>query len=364
MKILLTTGIYPPQIGGPATYVPQLSKDLESLGHHITIVTLGEKYSKTFSGTTKIIKVGQSYSVLTRMMMTTAIVAIESLRADRVFSNGLFLETAASICISRKRKGSVVKIVGDPVWERARNQGKTVTSFKYFLQKKLTKKDKALRKIYSIAWARFEYRTAPSEELCGFIRDAVPSGKTIYIPNGVDVPEAICNKRDVDVICVSRLVNWKNVDLAIKAAANLGLSLIVIGDGPERLALEGLAADLDSNVRFLGQLPNEEVSEWLSRSKYFLLLSDYEGLSFALLEAMARSVLPVVSSNEGNLSVVTTGYNGVVIDADEDAIIKTIANLERNPDLVSTMSAAARQHIFSIFNGKIQRSKIIGLMVN
>ena len=116
MRILLSSGIFPPQIGGPATYVPQLSKDLESQGHEVTIITLGDKDDVCFIGKVKAIKISRNSFLIIRMIRTTFKLLKELLRSDAVFSNGLFLETACAISIAHKRKRSVVKVVGDPVW--------------------------------------------------------------------------------------------------------------------------------------------------------------------------------------------------------------------------------------------------------
>jgi glycosyltransferase involved in cell wall biosynthesis len=363
VRILLSSGIFPPQIGGPATYVPQLSKDLEGQGHEVTVVTLGEKDEEAFIGNIKVIKIGRNSFLIMRMIRTTLRLFKESLRSDAVFSNGLFIETACAITFARKRKRSVVKIVGDPVWERARNNGQTSLHLSDFLASSLNSGDRVTRRIYNIAWSAFEFRTAPSEELCNFINAQIHKNDARYIPNGVDIPIESKIEREIDIACVSRLVNWKNVDLVIRAAGESNLSLLIIGDGPEQKKLEDLANKLKVRANFQGQLPPEMVSAWLERSKYFLLLSDYEGLSFALLEAMARGVVPVVSANEGNLSVIESGKNGMVSSISLKEVVECMTYLENNPEVVTSMSLAAVEDVRIKFNGEIQRRKVIDLML-
>ena len=363
MRILLSSGIFPPQIGGPATYVPQLSKDLESQGHEVTVVTLGEKDKEAFIGNVKVIMIGRNSFVIVRMLRTTFRLIQEALKSDAVFSNGLFIETACAILIARKRKRSVVKVVGDPVWERARNNGHTLLDLGGFLAGSPNFGDVVMRKIYNFAWSTFEFRTAPSKELCDFIDSQIRKNNTRYIPNGVDIPIESKFDREIDIVCVSRLVNWKNVDLVIRAASELNLSLLIIGEGPEQKKLEDLANQLQVSVNFQGQLPPEMVSSWLERSKYFLLLSDYEGLSFALLEAMARGVVPVVSTNEGNLSVIESGKNGMVSSINLKEVVRCITYLEQNPDIARAMSKAATEDVRNKFNGDIQRRKVIDLIL-
>ena len=363
MRILLSTGIFPPQIGGPATYVPQLSKDLQDKGFEVTIITLGDRDEVGLIGKAKVIRVSRNSSLLLRMIKTFLKLFKESLRSEAIFSNGLFLETALAIFMARKRKRSIVKIVGDPVWERARNNGETTLDFNEFLASRSKLSKIFVRKIYNIAWSVFEFRTAPSKELCNFINSQIPKKDTKFIPNGVDILPGSNLDRDIDIVCVSRLVNWKNVDLVIRAASELNLSLVIIGDGPERKKLEEIAQKLRVRANFQGQIRSDLVPAWLERSKYFLLLSDYEGLSFALLEAMARGVVPVVSANEGNISVVESGKNGIVSGISLNDVVDSITYLQNNPEIAKSMSIAAIQHVNLNFNGKIQRSKVIDLMI-
>jgi len=363
MKILITSGIFPPDIGGPATYIPQLSSDLVSRGHDVVVVTLGEIDSRESINGYSVIKVGRNRNLLSRMLKTLLITYSELRKSDAVFSNGLFLETGIALTLSFKNRVSVAKIVGDPLWERARNRDKSALPFNEFLQMKSSKSDSLLRFAYNNAWSKFTYRIAPSVELCEFIQDQLPSKSVKYIPNGIDIPQIPTSHRDNDLICVSRLVSWKNIDLAIRAASHLGVSLVVIGDGPERNNLEGLAKSLKADAFFLGQLRSEDVAFWLNRSKYFLLLSDYEGLSFALLEAMSRGLVPIVSKNQGNISVVKPDINGLVVDIDLADVVKAISTLIGGDKFSQNLSCSAQQHVKNNFDGSIQRDKAIHLLV-
>jgi glycosyltransferase involved in cell wall biosynthesis len=90
----------------------------------------------------------------------------------------------------------------------------------------------------------------------------------------------------------------------------------LIGDGSERAALEEefRKSGLWGDVKFRGWLASAEVKRRLSELDVFLLLSDYEGLPVALLEAMAHAVVPVVTEIEsGNVEVVRDGESGFVV---------------------------------------------------
>jgi glycosyltransferase involved in cell wall biosynthesis len=97
---------------------------------------------------------------------------------------------------------------------------------------------------------------------------------------------------------------------------NVRFQLEIIGDGPDRSELERQlkAAGLAEHLEFTGWLSPEKVKAKLRGLDVFLLLSDYEGLPVALLEAMAHGVVPVVTRIEsGNTQLVRDGENGFVL---------------------------------------------------
>ena len=102
----------------------------------------------------------------------------------------------------------------------------------------------------------------------------------------------------------------------------------MVGDGPERENLEQLSRDLNADVKFLGELDNSEVISVLDKAEIYALISDYEGLSFSLLEAMMAGKPIVVSSNQGNLDVIENSQTGLVVP---------IRNLQKTKDAITKM---------------------------
>jgi len=121
-----------------------------------------------------------------------------------------------------------------------------------------------------------------------------------------------------DLVFVGRLAPIKRVDLFLQTVRQMrermpGVSATVVGDGPLREPLERLASDLGiaANVRFVGRQANVET--WLRQARLFLLTSDSEGLSLALIEAMLCG-LPAVVSRVGDLGdLVEDGRNGYLV---------------------------------------------------
>ncbi|HEY0777464.1 MAG TPA: glycosyltransferase [Gemmatirosa sp.] len=131
------------------------------------------------------------------------------------------------------------------------------------------------------------------------------------IPAPVDLSRyAPGSTNDEYYLIVSRLNPYKRVDLAVDAFNALGWPLVIIGDGPDRPALEARARP---NVRFLGRLPDHEVAEHYARCRAVIFAGE-EDFGIVPLEANA-SGRPVVAYRAGGvLDTVVEGRTGVFFD--------------------------------------------------
>lgn len=139
------------------------------------------------------------------------------------------------------------------------------------------------------------------------------------------------------LVLVARLTAQKRVDLALLALSllkNRELRLTVVGDGPERPALEALTARLGiaSRVGFLGAVPPERVAEILGGADVAIFPAQNEGFGLAAAEALMAGV-PVVACEDGGgvLSVVSSSGAGRVVAPDPGAIGAAIESLMRDP---------------------------------
>jgi len=107
-----------------------------------------------------------------------------------------------------------------------------------------------------------------------------------------EVRAAIAEKRALGrvAVCVARLVPSKRVDAAIAHASRAGMTLVVVGDGPERARLEALASSLRARVQFVGRVKREEALAWIGAAETVLHASKTEGASTVLREAEALGV--------------------------------------------------------------------------
>jgi glycosyltransferase involved in cell wall biosynthesis len=126
------------------------------------------------------------------------------------------------------------------------------------------------------------------------------------------------------LLAVCRLEPQKGLDTGVRALALLrrrhaDLRLVVLGEGPERPALDGLARRLDVPVHLLGRVP--DVAAWLRRATVLVHPVRWEGFGLAVLEAMLAG-LPVVASRVSSLpELVRDGETGVLVPPDDPAAL-------------------------------------------
>ena len=189
----------------------------------------------------------------------------------------------------------------------------------------------------------------------------VSAGRATQIPYGVrslpaqQAQESFARVPNADtglgIVYVGRLVTEQKriLDFALLASELLKrevrFQLHMIGEGSERRVFEAelRKRQLQGHVRVWGWLAPDEVMRRLPELDAFVLMSEYEGLSVALLEAMANAVVPVVTEIEsGNVEVVKDGRNGFVVPVgDIQLFADRLEELGRKPELLRVMKKAA-----------------------
>lgn len=173
-----------------------------------------------------------------------------------------------------------------------------------------------------------------------------------YIPNGIDLgrfarAEASMLPGEGPVIgCVAALRVEKNLHRLIRAfhlvARDMPARLVIVGDGPERGALEQLVASLDitTQVRFAGHVP--EPAPLYRAFDVFALTSDTEQMPMTVLEAMAAA-LPVAATDVGDIKEMLAPENrAFIVPRDERALADAFLALLRQPEVRRSVGAANR----------------------
>lgn len=178
------------------------------------------------------------------------------------------------------------------------------------------------------------------------------------VPMGVDladIPRETLERRPVPgrVLFVGRLADKKGVDDLIDAVlAAPEMELHVVGDGPERSALERRAATAGGRIQFLGQLPRHDVFVEMQQAALIALPSktgadgDEDGVPVVLAEAMAIGV-PLVVSDAGGLSEhVADGVTGWVVRAGSvDDLGRVLRSALADPQQATRRAEQARRHL-------------------
>ena len=324
MNILITVGIFPPDIGGPASFVPKISDFLIENGHSVKIICLSEAGNIHTEDNLDVVRIKRSNNLPIRWIKTIYQIVKNGRRSDLIFVNGLGVESAIANLILKKQL--IRKIVGDPVWERAYNKKRITQSFDDFQNNKhsfLIEVQKLLRN-WSINSA--EIVITPSDHLNSFVSGIGYSKKILKINNGVnitDINRANESKADINLIIISRLVVQKNINIVIEAMKlldNKNLKLRIIGEGGEFSKLESAIHDLNlqNQVQLLGKIDNNKISQFLLTADIFIQASDYEGLPHSVLEAINYEV-PILSTETGGCKdLLNDGERGFIIPMPPD----------------------------------------------
>jgi len=206
-----------------------------------------------------------------------------------------------------------------------------------------------------------------SPQVADFFVDhvGIPRQKIIFIPNGVDLqnlkdlPDKLQARArlalppdQVLVGTVARLDPVKRLDVLLQALRSLSdVGAVVVGDGPERVILIEVSERLKLTERIFFVGHQEDVWPWLAALDVFVLCSDWEGMSNALLEAMAARLPVVATAVGGTPDVVVDGVTGLLVPPrDPPALAKAVVRLLRDPDLRHRMGEAGRERVEEHFS--------------
>ena len=318
MKILITSGIFPPDIGGPASYVPKIAKELSNKGHKVNVICLSDKKYDDSKFNFNVIRIDREIFFPLRVFKTIFKIYSRAKKADLIFANTLTFESSIAALLSRKP--IVHKIVGDYAWERARNKNWFNETIDEYQTSKKNFKLKFLDYYFKYFLRFSKVIITPSNYLKNIVLgwDKSLDVKTIY--NAVEFPSKYVKENSDSfskLITVSRLVSWKRIDEIILAIKDLeGYTLDIIGEGPEEHFLKDLVKKhhLENRITFLGHLDKENVFKRMSQSDVFILNSSYEGLPHVIVEAMSAK-LPVICADVGGCSeIVLNKTTGVLLD--------------------------------------------------
>ena len=320
-RLLIASGIFHPEPGGPATYLHELLPALLERGWDIRAISYGDSKAAAYSYPLKRIP----RRLLPLRLAAYGLAAAPLLRwADLVYVHTLGLPLVGG---SAPR---VLKIVGDQAWERSVRRGWIAAGedIDRFQSRRYGAKVEAAKAARSREARAMQGIIVPSEYLRQMVVGwGVPPERIQVIYNALspaskppDVSRAEARARfglgDEPVfLTAARLMPWKGVDHILTALRETPEAiLIVAGDGPDRERLVALAETygLKQRVRFTGRLDRETLALLMRAADYTVLYSGYEGLSHTLLESLQAGTPVIASDKGGNPEVVRHGVNGLL----------------------------------------------------
>lgn len=200
----------------------------------------------------------------------------------------------------------------------------------------------------------------------------------VTVPNGIDlerfgVPDDEGRRRARQalglpanplVLCVARLTRQKGQDLLLRAwpavtASHRDARLVLVGDGPERAALEAASGP---NVTFTGD--RDDVVAWLEAADVVVLPSRWEGLSLSLLEALATGTCVVATDVEGMREALRDGgppAGAVVPPGDVHALAEAVIARLDDPGLAHREGREGRRRVEDRYDVRRQRAAVAAL---
>ena len=181
------------------------------------------------------------------------------------------------------------------------------------------------------------------------------------IPNPVRVGMRACEKRAHRIVNIGRLVDQKNQAMLIRSFAKFrrrfpDYTLTIYGEGEKLGELRRLTHDLnlDPYVEFPGNV--QDVHQRIADAEMFVLSSDYEGMSNALLECMDMGIACISTACEGSVDIISDGENGLLVPVgDEDALADAMCRLGGDGSLRKRLETRAASDMKALAPERIVR---------
>jgi glycosyltransferase involved in cell wall biosynthesis len=348
-RILLATYAYPPSVGGVERQSQLLARALVERGHAVHVVTAarGDAPMREVDGGVEITRVAAGHGSRWRRMatylgsVTAAVIRLRD-RIDLVQVQQALYPAAALTPIARA--------LGKPVI--VRNSGSGVHGAVQ-LMSRLPLGRQGLAVIGRLA-TTVSLSAEMSTEMAG-----AGFRRVIEIPNGVVMPRVLDRAaarkmlglpaRGPIALFAGRLDREKGTQLLAQAWRLVDAPdalLVVAGNGPERVLLTDVP-----RTRLVGMVDN--LDEYFAAADVFVLPSESEGISNALLEAMAAGRPVVATDIGGNRAVISSSAVGLLTPPDDAAALaRAVTGLLRDPDRATALGLSGRENVAAFWSFK------------
>ncbi len=309
MRIVIATGIFPPDIGGPASLASHLLRSWRHLGHDVVVVAYGEGSEEHVS------KISRKTPLPIRYILFAYRTWILTKDADIMFIQGAVSEgLPATLAGMLRRIPRVMRIPGDYAWEMYRQDPRTTELLDDFVTKRHERKIYLLERIERWTSKHVHALITPSEYLKHIVNIWGVPEKNVHVVLNTVSPFSFVSDEDTRqqyqldgkkiLLCVARAVPWKRFDFLIRVLSKLSAEhvLVLAGDGPMLgpWKKEAERMGISNRVMFLGRIGRDALANWYRASDALVLASSYEGYPFVVAEAVSFGLPCFVSDKAGN----------------------------------------------------------------
>jgi glycosyltransferase involved in cell wall biosynthesis len=355
VRVLVVSGIWPPDVGGPASHAPDVARFLNERGHEVEVVTTAS--SAPAEEEFPVRWVSRRLPVGLRHVRGADLIRSRARRVDVVYTTGMFGRSSAGALAARRPY--VVKLTADPAFERTRRRGLVGGDVDEFQQGGGGPVAQVLRRARNLELRRAAYVYCPSAYLRRLVLSwGIPSERVSVLPNPVPSLPDLAERAELrrafglngaTLAFAGRLTAQKSLGRALAAVASTSdVQLVIAGDGPDREALERQARELGiaNRVTFLGTQPRRRIVELFRAADASILSSSWENFPHTVVEALAVGT-PVLAMEAGGVGeVVRDGVNGLLVPAgDEAALADAVRRYFSDAELRERLRKAAAQSV-------------------
>jgi glycosyltransferase involved in cell wall biosynthesis len=355
LDVLIVSGIWPPDVGGPASHAPEVASYLLGRGDRPRVLTTAD--APPAPEAYPVAWVSRRRPPGVRHAEVAARIAAAARGADVVYATSMAGRAGAGSAAARRPL--VLKVVADPAFERARRSGLFAGTLQEF-QRDRSARTLPFRAVRDAVVRRAAHVVCPSGYLAELVVGwGVASDQVTVLPNPAPLADDLPPRDELrarwqldgpTLVFAGRLTAQKTLEVAIEAARRAGVPLLVVGDGPERGRLEALGG-----ARFLGPLPRASVLELLRAADASVLSSAWENFPHAVVESLAVGT-PVVATDVGGVAeVVRDGENGALVPiGDVAAFAAGIERVLGDPELRAAAAPSVERYAPERIYGRLR----------